>query len=212
MWRRLVSARPRSVTKRVAIVLAMSLIAGVGTLNGGLAMFADDVEPKGVGDASLLPALASDEPPRDELAVSTGDFGEPPATMGRQSDHFDEERSVVVARQKKSTRYRNPDGTETLRMYTEPRNFREQGVWKEIDPTLEQTADGDYRNTQGPATFSFPDRTDADDKLSIADEDWSVAFGTTTWGVRPPSGRASRAGPARPSTPAGASRSRRIQP
>ncbi|MDN5364387.1 MAG: hypothetical protein PWQ91_1449, partial [Eubacteriales bacterium] len=53
---------------------------------------------------------------------------------------------LVEKRTATSKTYDNGDGTFTTKIYSTPVHFQENGLWREIDPSVKKTADGSYEN------------------------------------------------------------------
>ncbi|MFD0799743.1 DNRLRE domain-containing protein [Streptomonospora algeriensis] len=130
------------------------------------------------------------EPQEQPVSMETAE-----ADAAGEVSGFDAQESVELPQRRGhgSKEFRNPDGTHTTRVYTEPVHYRDpSGTWKEIDTSLvpaEQSASAQSRADQGVSGDRLS--TAADDSgltvastgddpdlatLNVGDEDQQVSF------------------------------------
>ncbi|MBP2325458.1 RHS repeat-associated protein [Kibdelosporangium banguiense] len=104
-----------------------------------------------VTEVPLLPG--GPVPPETMSGKTAADFG----VLGeRGGSRFDEKRSVAVERTQYAEKYRNPDGTTTVRQSKVPLNVQDgQGKWQPIGIGLGKAADGRLTAPRHPLSPSF---------------------------------------------------------
>ena len=158
----------RRAWRRFAVVVGVSLVAGVGpAVPVELASLLDSSDPDVGGLASPAPTAA--------LSVPAGDFSQPPG-LELPPDPNRPGRPVS-ARTESSTTFDNGDGTSTVEIHQGPVNWRDKkGVWRSIDPRLRRRGDGSYETTSSSVRTSFAASTGNRNLVSIDGDGWSIGY------------------------------------
>jgi len=174
----------------VSVVVQMAPGAGKGIFS---VLFPQSAAAASRDTHDLPPIPSAKRAPR-ALETPKGDFRNlplpkgagtrsAPATGGANTQTtppkpIDLSRSTLDTRTARADIYRNPDGSRTAVLHSDPSNYQDSsGQWQPLDSTL-TTADGTHHhNTSGPIDITFADAAVDPNLVSLRGAGWSLTFG-----------------------------------
>ena len=124
--------------------------------------------------AEILPAQAIADGVQRQAQAQT--------TQAQESNVGNESGILYEVEQERSANakiFRRTDGTYTALIADEPLHYLKDGVWEEIDNTLEQQTEGEekvFENKENYFQVSFPSELSNDEEVSITNQGYTLSF------------------------------------